>query len=55
MSNKTKLVKQPIVNLPDGTRILSFWVVNGSGHRVGKISGDLNLETEDEIKSKHVS
>ena len=48
------LVKQPIVTLPDGCRILAFWIVNWAGNRIGKISGDMNVETEDEIRAKYV-
>ena len=53
-TNCNNLVKQPITTLPDGCRILAFWIVNGAGHRIGKISGDLNVETEEEIRSKYV-
>ena len=50
-----RLIKQPIVALPDGSRILSFWVVNRAGHRIGKATGDLNEETEAQIKIKHLA
>jgi hypothetical protein len=31
-------------NLPDGSAIKTFWILNAAGHRVGKVCGDLKTE-----------
>ena len=31
-------------NLPDGTALKEFWILNPAGHRIGKVSGDLKTE-----------
>ena len=53
-TNRTglRLVEKPVVTLPDGCRILAFLVVNWAGQRVGKVSGDLNVETAEQILAK---
>ena len=32
------------INLPDGTAIKGFWILNPAGHRIGKVTGDLKTE-----------
>lgn len=54
MKPALKLVDLPIVNLPDGSRIFTILLLNGAGHRVGKVSGDLNSETEHDIRLRAI-
>jgi hypothetical protein len=49
---KVFLRRNPVVRLPDGCRILSFHIIGPTGARIGKISGDLNVETESQIREK---
>jgi hypothetical protein len=41
----TKLKELQANNLPDGSAIKTFLILNGSGHRIGKVSGDLQEES----------
>lgn len=38
---KHHLVKQPVQELPDGTILLTYWIVDATGKRVQKYSDDL--------------
>lgn len=49
-----RIVKQPLVTLPDGCAIRSYWIVNGAGARIGKISADTREESEDSIKDRAI-
>lgn len=49
---KARIVKQPVVELPDGTILLTFWIVNEAGHRIGKYSGDLRRTSADVIQNE---
>jgi len=38
--------------MPDGAKVLSFLILNCAGHRVSKVSGDLNKESEFSITAR---
>lgn len=39
------LKENETVNMPDGTAIKSFWILNGAGHRISKVTGNLKEES----------
>jgi len=46
---KIKFKELEVVKLPDGGMILSIWILNGNGARIGKACGDLCNERREDI------
>lgn len=47
-----RIIETEPVRLPDGILLLEFHIVNPNGHRIAKVSGDLNEETALEIRHR---
>jgi len=43
-----------VSDLPDGTKLKTFLIMNSVGHRIGKVSGNLEDTTRDELYDRAV-